>query len=404
MKKILAMVLALVMVLALCACGQSAAPAASGNDAPAASTGSDAAPAFKAGLICLHDENSGYDANFITAFKAACEAVGAEAVIMTNRDDSNTEGYDAAAEMADAGVKVIFSDSYGHGTYLLQAAQDFPEVQFTSCTADNAQGAGVANFHNAFASIFEGRYLAGVAAGMKLAEMMAAGDVAADCKVGYVAAMPYHEVMSGYTSWFLGLRSVEGCENVTMDVVYTGTWLDETLEKEAAEKLISGGCVLISQHADSMGAPNACEAAGVPNVSYNGSTLAACPNTYIISSRINWQPYFEYAIKAVMNGENYETDFCGTLADGSVALTELNENVAAAGTAEKLAEVEDALRDGSLHVFDTVKWTVNGETLTSYDQAAFYEGNECIWDGYFHESETRSAPYFDILIDGINVL
>ena len=389
MKKILALMLALVMVFALAACGQQAAPAES---------------SFKAGLICLHDENSGYDANFITAFKAACAAVGAEPVIMTNRDDTNTEGYDAAAEMADAGVKVIFSDSYGHGTYMLQAAQDFPEVQFTACTADNAQGAGVANFHNAFASIFEGRYVAGVAAGMKLAEMMADGKVAADCKVGYVAAMPYAEVMSGYTSWFLGLRSVEGCENVTMDVVYTGTWLDETLEKEAAEKLIAGGCVLISQHADSMGAPNACEAAGVPNVSYNGSTQSACPNTYIISSRINWQPYFEYAIKAVMNGENYETDFCGTLADGSVALTELNEKVAAAGTAEKLAEVEKALRDGSLHVFDTAKWTVKGETLTSYDKAAFYEGNECIWDGYFHESETRSAPYFDIVIDGINIL
>ena len=388
MKKIIAMLLALVMIVALASVSVTAS----------------AEESFKAGLICLHDENSGYDTNFINGFKAACEALGVEGVIKTNIDDTNTEGYDAALELADDGCKVVFSDSYGHGSYLLQAAQEAPEVQFTSCTADNAQGAGVENFHNAFASIFEGRYLAGIAAGMKLVEMMNEGKAAADCKVGYVAAMPYAEVMSGYTSWFLGLRSVEGCENVTMDVVYTGTWLDETLEKEAAEKLIAGGCVLISQHADSMGAPNACEAAGVPNVSYNGSTLAACPNTYIVSSRIDWQPYFEYAIKAVMNGENYDVDWCGTLETGSVKLTEVNTAVAAEGTEEALAAAEAALLDGSLHVFDTAKWTVGGETLETYDKAAFYEGNECIWDGFFHESETRSAPYFDILIDGITVL
>ncbi len=312
MKKIIAMLLALVMIVALASVSVTAS----------------AEESFKAGLICLHDENSGYDANFINGFKAACEALGVEGVIKTNIDDTNTEGYDAALELADDGCKVVFSDSYGHGSYLLQAAQEAPEVQFTSCTADNAQAAGVENFHNAFASIFEGRYLAGIAAGMKLVEMMNEGKVPADCKVGYVAAMPYAEVMSGYTSWFLGLRSVEGCENVTMDVVYTGTWLDETLEKEAAEKLIAGGCVLISQHADSMGAPNACEAAGVPNISYNGSTLAACPNTYIVSSRIDWQPYFEYAIKAVMNGENYDVDWRGTLETGSVKLTDLNEAAA----------------------------------------------------------------------------
>ena len=382
MKKIFALLLALTMIFAL------AAPAYA-DDAPVA------------GLICLHDENSGYDANFINGFVAACEALGVKYSIKKNIDDSNTQGYDAALELADDGCKVVFSDSYGHGSYLLQAAQEAPEVQFTSCTADNAQGAGLDNFHNAFAQIHNGRYIAGVAAGMKLAEMIEAGKCAADCKVGYVAAMPYAEVVSGYTAWFLGVRSV--CPEVTMDVTYTGTWLDETLEKEAAEKLIAGGCVLISQHADSMGAPNACQAAGVPNVSYNGSTMTACPDTYIISSRIDWEPYFTTAIKAVLDGENYDVDYIGTLETGSVKLTELNENVAAAGTAEKLAEIEAALKDGSLHVFDTAAWTVNGEHLESYDQAAFYEGNECIWDGFFHESETRSAPYFDIIIDGITI-
>ena len=409
MKKILALILALAMIFALAACGQAAAPAA--NEAPAAEEAAPAAeeaapaeeadPAVKAGLLTLHDENSGYDANFIHAFEAACKAVGAEAVVVSGVEEDQS-AYDKAAELADAGCSVIFADSYGHQSYILQAAQDFPEVQFTSCTGDIALSSGVENFHNAFANIYQGRYLAGVAAGLKIQEMIDNGEVDADnVKVGYVGAMPYAEVISGYTSWFLGVRSI--IENVTMDVIYTGSWYDETLEKESAEALIRGGAVLVSQHADSMGAPTACETAGVPNVSYNGSTQEACPNTYIISSRIDWQPYFEYAMKAVMAGENYDTDWCGTLETGSVKLTELNENVAAAGTQEKLDEVEAALLDGSLKVFDTANWTLNGEHLTTYDKVAFYEGNECIWDGFFHESETRSAPYFDIIIDGITI-
>lgn len=390
MKKIIALALTLVMIFAL------AVPAASADDT------------FKAGLICLHDENSGYDANFINAFLAACEATGAEPVIKTNIDDTNEAGYNAACEMADDGCAVVFSDSYGHGQFLMQAAEECPDVQFTSCTDDHALVSGIANFHNAFATIFEGRYLAGVAAGMKLAEMIENGDITLEqAKVGYAGAFPYSEVVSGYTSWFLGVRSI--VPEVTMDVVYTGSWLDETLEKEAAEKLIAGGCVLISQHADSMGAPNACEAAGVPNVSYNGSTMAACPNTYIISSRIDWEPYFIYAIQAVMSGENYDTDWTGTTATGSVKLTELNENVAAAGTAEKLEEVQAALADGSLKVFDVSTFTVDGAVLESYmadvQPDAAYEGDtEAVSDGYFHESEYRSAPYFNVTIDGINIL
>ena len=381
MKKILALLLAVMMVASLCAVSASA------DDE------------MTVGLITLHDENSGYDKNFIDAFNAACEATGVKGLLKTGVGEDQS-AYDAAAELADSGCTVIFTDSYGHQSYILSAAEDFPEVQFTSCTGDMAQGAGLDNYHNAFAPIFTGRYLAGVAAGLKLQEMIDNGEFTAEeAKVGYVGAMPYAEVISGYTSWFLGVRSV--VPTVTMDVVYTGSWYDETLEKEGAEKLIQGGCKLISQHADSMGAPTACETAGVPNVSYNGSTIAACPNTYIISSRIDWQPYFEYAINAVKNGENYDID-SGDKA--TAVLTELNEAVAAAGTAEKLAEVEAALADGSLRVFDTSTWTKDGETLESYDQVYYYEGNECIWDGYFHESETRSAPYFDLIIDGINLL
>ncbi len=399
MKKITALLLAMLMVFALCACG---------NEAPASddAAADDAAATIKAGLVCLHDENSSYDKNFIDAFKAACDACGVEYVIKTNVAEDQA-AYDAAAELADAGCDVIFADSYGHQQYILQAAQEFEDVQFTSCTGDMALASEQENYHNAFATIFQGRFLAGVAAGMKLNEMIDAGDITEDeAKMGYVGAMPYAEVISGYTSFYLGAKSV--CPSVTMDVVYTGSWYDETLEMEGAKSLIEGGCVLISQHADSMGAPNACQEAGVPNVSYNGSTQSACPDTYIISSRINWQPYFEYAIGCVQKGENYDTDYCGDLETGSVVLTELNEDVAAEGTADKIAEVEAGLKDGSIKVFDTATFTLEGAAVDSYEanvvpDESFAPDTEVIADGEFSESTFRSAPYFDIIIDGITL-
>ena len=293
MKKLTAIVLALAMVFALCACG--------GNSDNKNDNGGETAK-IKAGLICLHDENSGYDANFINAFKAACEATGVDYEIKTNIEE-NQAAYDAAAELADNKCNVIFSDSYGHQPYILQAAKEFPNVQFTSCTGDTALNDGVSNFHNAFAKIFQGRYVAGVAAGLKLNEMIANKEITAEqAVIGYVGAMPYAEVKSGYTSFLLGAQSV--CPSATMKVVFTGSWYDETAEMESAQSLIKKGCVLISQHADSMGAPNACETAKVPNVSYNGSTQEACPNTYMIPPRIDCTPYVTYAIKGVQKGEN----------------------------------------------------------------------------------------------------
>jgi basic membrane protein A len=254
--------------------------------------------------------------------------------------------YDAAVELVEVdGCDIIFADSFGHESFLIDAAKKYPDVQFCHATGTQAHTANVANFHNAFASIYQGRYLAGVAAGLKLNEMIDAGDIKADeAKMGYVGAFTFAEVMSGYTSFYLGAKSV--CPTVTMDVKFTGSWYNEQLEKEAAQALIAGGCKLISQHADSMGAPTACENAGVPNVSYNGSTIAACPNTFIVSSRIDWTPYFMYMIQCVIDGTEIDADWTGTIETGSVVLTDINEKAAAAGTADKLAEVKKGLLDG----------------------------------------------------------
>ncbi len=405
MKKFLAMLLALVMALSLVACGEKKDDT-QGNgdgDAPAAKV--------KVGFITLHDENSTYDKNFIDAAKEACANLGLveneDYFIKTNVGETE-QCAEVAADLVDAGCNIIFADSFGHEPYMIEVAKANPEVQFCHSTGTRAHTEGLANYHNAFASIYEGRYLAGIAAGLKLNAMIDAGDIKAEeAKMGYVGAFTYAEVVSGYTSFYLGAKSV--CPTVTMDVTFTGSWYDETLEKEGAEKLIQGGCKLISQHADSLGAPTACENAGVPNVSYNGSTQAACPNTYIISSRINWAPYYEMRIKAVMDGTAIDVDWTGTLATNSVVLTDLNTTVAAEGTAEAIAAATEKLEKGEIHVFDCSTFTVKGETLTSYQADVNADSDntpdtEVVHDGYFAESEKRSAPYFDLEIDGINRL
>ena len=361
----------------------------------------------KVGFIFLHDENSTYDLNFIKAAEEACEKLGVEYLKRTNIPEGQ-ECYDAAADLVDEGCNVIFADSFGHESFMIQAAKEFPKVQFCHATGTKAHTEKLDNYHNAFATIYEGRYMAGVAAGMKLNEMIEKGEITADeAKIGYVGAYPYAEVKSGYTSFYLGARSV--CPTATMEVTFTASWYDETLEKEGARMLIQRGCKLISQHADSMGAPSACEDAGVPNVSYNGSTVAACPNTFIVSSRINWEPYFEYMINCVRNGEAIDADWTGTLATGSVELSEVNAAAAAEGTVEALAQVKADLESGAVKVFDTAKFTVSGETLTSYladvdDMGDFVPETEVVADGEFKESFYRSAPYFDLDIDGITIL
>lgn len=410
MKKLLALGLAATLTAAGLGVLAGCTDAGSDNEGPGEGT-------VKVGLIALHDSNSTYDKNFIDAMQAACKNKGAELVIKTGILETN-DCYDAAIDLVDQDCDVIFADSFGHEDFVLRAARENPDVQFCHATGTKAHTEGVSNFHNAFASIYEGRYLAGVAAGMKLVEMYEADALEAEnfdedgnIKIGYVGAFPYAEVVSGYTSFYLGARSVVEEEteiSVTMEVSYTSSWYDLQAENDTARKLISNGAALISQHADSMGAPNACEAEGVPNVSYNGSTAASCPNTFIISSRINWVPYFEYMIDCVADGEQIATDWTGTLENGAVEVTALGQS-AAEGTQAKLDEVKSQLMSGELKVFDCSKFTVNGEHLTSYMadvnyDTAFEKDTEAIKNGVFEESVHRSAPYFDVRIDGITEL
>ena len=362
---------------------------------------------FKVGFIFLHDESSTYDLNFIEAARDVAKELGlkdSQVILRTNVEEGDA-CYNTAADLVDQGCDVIFADSFGHESYMIKAAKEYTNVQFYHATGTRAHTEKLANYHNAFAAIYEGRYLAGIAAGMKLNEMIAAEKfTAAEAKMGYVGAFPYAEVVSGYTSFYLGAKSV--CPTVTMEVRYTNSWYALDEEKATAEALIANGCKLISQHADSLGAPSACEEKKVPNVSYNGSTKATGPNTYIVSSKINWRPYMKLIIEAAKNNETVPYDWTGTIATDSVQILELNTAVAAEGTQDAIDAAIAKFNAGTLHVFDTSTFTVNGETLTSYladvdDFGDFVGETEVIKDGYFHESEYRSAPYFDLRIDGI---
>ena len=423
MKKITTMLLCLAMLFAFAGCG-SKNTSSDGNNAKKG-VSADILPRlevtsevtvpddFKIGMICLHDENSTYDNNFIQALKSVQKGLGLkdeQVVIVTGIGEDST-CYDTAVDLAkNKGCKIVFADSFGHESFLKQAAQEYPDVQFCHATGTSAKTAGIANFHNAFASIYEGRYLAGIAAGMKLNEMIESGKIKAEeAIIGYVGAYTYAEVISGMTSFFLGARSV--CESATMKVRYTGSWYDQAKEQEAATALIENDkCVLISQHADSLGAPTACELAGVPNVSYNGSTYSAGKNTFIVSSAINWAPYFQYIIESVVKGTAIDADWCGDIATNSVVLSGINENVAAEGTEAAINEAIEAFMAGTLHVFDTSKFTKDGKKLDEYlaDVDGDFKGEtNVIHDGYFDESNAkdfRSAPYFDMIIDGVTNL
>ena len=390
-RKVVSLLLAAVMVLTMTAFA-SVVYAADEDSV-------EADPNFKMGVILVGDETEGYSAAHIAGVKEAAKELGLHdsQIIWKYKVPEDSSCYDAAIDLVGQGCSLVIGNSYGHQTYLVQAAQEYPDVTFVSMTGDFAAISGCENFKNAFTNIYESRYVSGVVAGLKLNEMIENGDIKEDqTKIGYVGAYPYAEVKSGYTAFFLGVRSV--CPSATMKVIYTNSWASFDLEKEAAESLIADGCVLISQHADTTGASTACEKAGVPIVGYNVSMIATAPTQALTSASIDWGPYYTYAVKSVIDGTKIDTDWCKGYDDGADKITELNDKAIAKGTKEKVKEVEDAIKDGSLHVFDTSTFTVDGKELDSWKDD---NGNEYIKDGYFHESELHSAPAFAINIDGI---
>lgn len=408
MKKLLAMVLALAMSLALVACG--------GEGGSTTPNGVDASK-LKIGCILVGDENEGYSYAHIKGIQEAIKATGipAENVIMKYSVPEDEKCYDAAVDLVEQGCTLIISNSYGHQSHIQQAAMDCPEATFVSCTGDTANQVKLPNLKNAFTGIYQARYVSGVVAGMKIAELVEQGKLTdanykdGKVKVGYVGAFPYAEVVSGYTAFFLGIQSVY--PDVVMDVSYTNSWFDITAEGTAADSLMASGCVIIGQHADSTGAPAAVQTAHeagktVYSVGYNIDMLEVAPDVALTSSTNDWGQFYTYAFQSALDGKEIDTDWCKGYEADAVGITKLG-SACAEGTAEKVEETVAALKDGSLQVFDCSKFTINGEHPTSIlvDLDGDFKGEtEGVVDGVFMESTLRSAPGFTARIDGITEL
>jgi len=412
-KKVLAVAVCLTMIAAMatgCGSSSSSSTATSGSKSSSSASSSSKsgtvdAKSIKVGVIYIGDENEGYTASHMNGIKEMKSELGLSdsQVIEKTTIPEDESCYDAAVDLADQGCNIIFGTSFGHESYILQAAQEFPDIQFCHATGVKAATANVANFHNYFDNIYEARYASGVVAGLKLQSMIDAGTITADqAKVGYVGAYPYAEVISGFTSFYLGIKSI--VSSATMEVQYTNSWANSSLEAETATALISDGCVLIGQHADTTGSPSACETKGVPCVGYNVDMTSVAPDSALTSPTNNWGVYYTYAVKCVLNGESIKTDWSKGFADNAVKLTTLGKSCVE-GTQAKVDETVSAIKGGTLHVFDTSKFTVNGSSLEDLIKSGgdYAKYSTYVSNGYFHESEVQSAPAFDLIIDGITV-
>ena len=373
---------------------------------------------LKIGAVMLGDETEGYTLAHMEGIKQAAAELGlSDSIVWKYKVPEDQTCYDSALDLVGQGCNLIISNSYGHQSYMALAAEEYPDVTFVAMTGDFAALSGLDNFKNAFTKVYQSRYVSGVVAGMKIAEMLGDGTLSAEkqpnsfdadgnVKIGYVGAYNYAEVISGYTAFFLGVRSI--VPNVTMEVMYTNSWFDIDKEGAAAEALVAKGCVIIGQHADSTGAPSAVQAkyeAGetVFSVGYNIDMLSVAPDVALTSPQNNWGAYYTYAFEQVMNGKKPEQDWCHGYSNNAVQISPLGK-ACAAGTQEAVDAAIEKIKSGELKVFDCSTFTVNGEHLTSYDKSHGFEGTQLIWDGYFHESEVISAPLFDIRIDGITEL
>ncbi len=420
MKKFVVMLMAVCLLFAATACNGTANEAGGDDE-------------FKIGIILLHNETVGYDKNFIDAIEAAAAELGLkDSQIIYKKDiPEDAKCYDACVELAEEGCDVIFADSFSHEEHVIKAAKEYPNIQFLHATGQNAVIENLPNFHTAFANIYEGRYLAGVTAGLKLNQLIADGTITAEqAKIGYVGAWPFAEVISGYTSFFLGARSI--CPSATMRVTYTSSWADYAKEKEAANKLINENCVIISEHADTNGSPEACEEAMkngkiAYHVGYNIDFTSVAPTANLVSSKINWTPYFVYAFGSAMKGEAIDVDWCAGLEKGSVLLMGYNDANVTAEMKTEIDAISQKIQSGEIKVFDTSTFTVTNTAVLEANfifpdmykvdeeghlieymadavaDSAYTPDTQVIKDGCFQESTVRSAPYFNVIIDGVTL-
>ncbi len=397
MKKILALILALVMVLSFAACGGEETPNTPNNGEENVEKEPVTKENIKIGFVHISDPSDmGYTYNHDLGTKKMVEDLGLSEDQIINKYNIGEDESCATAinELIEAGCNIIFATSFGHGDYIKEAAAEHPEIEFCHATGSGAADSGLSNFHNYFTAIYEARYIAGVTAGLKLNELIANGTIKEEeAVIGYVAAFYFEEVISGFSAFYLGAKSV--CPSATMITLKADSWSDPVKEGQIAQSLIDQGAVLISQHSDNTSPATTAEAAGVFHCGYNSDMAPAAPNASLISARADWSIYLEYAVNCVLNGEAIVTDWCEGYSEGANFTSDLNTAIAAPGTQEKINEVAAGLKDGSVHVF-AGPWTgTNNFTGEVYN---------CAEGEWVDESETRSAPYFAYILEGITLL
>jgi len=400
MKKWLALLICISMTAAMLAgCGTASSGTGSSSSSSQKTSGK-----TKVGVIYIGDENDGYTASHMAGIASMKKTLGLsdDQVIEKTNIPESEECYDAAVDLADQGCTVIFSTSFGHEDFLIQAAAEYPDIQFCAVSGYQAASSGLKNMHNFYTKISEARYVSGVAAGMKLKAMIDEGKITADnAKLGYVGAFPYAEVISGFTAFYLGAKSV--VSSATMKVLYTNSWGDASLEKEAANSLIGDGCVLISQQANTTGAPSACETAGIPVVGYNIDMRSVAPTCALTSPTNYWGVGYADFVKTVESGENPAVDKAYGLADDAVGVTEPG-TACAEGTQAKIDETIAGIKNGTIHIFDESMLTVGGKSMKDMNyKIGDKDYTKYFSNGYFHEGEIGSTPAFDIIIDGVTV-
>ena len=359
---------------------------------------------IKVGFVYIGDESNPYTYNFIRSQKALEAEYGNRVEIIVKENVTEGTEEKPIRELVSAGCEIIFTTSYGYGETVKKIAAEYPNIQFCQATCGNANEEPVQqNYHTFMGHIYEGRYVAGVVAGLKMQEMIKEGVISEEeAQVGYVAAFPYAEVISGYTSFLLGVRSV--VPSAKMVVKYTNTWGNYRIENVVAKELIEEKCVIISQHSDTIGPAVACEAAEgetkVYHVGYNQSMQEVAPTTSLVSARINWTPYIVAAVDAVLNDKIIEENVKGRVNGNDVGagfdkdwvqLIDLNSAIVAEGTEEKVDQIIKQFQNDELVVF---KGDYVG--VDSFDETDTYE----LKLGY-EENKDLSAPTFHYVLKDI---
>ena len=360
-KKIVAALLAIVMIFALASCS-----GGDNKDDKIKLT----AENIKIGVLHItsKDDTSGYTAAHQAGIVGMMKELGIkdeQVVIKDNINDSDTAATKTALqELVDAECDVIFATSFNYMSSVEEFAEKNPEIIFSHCSGYLSNDT---NFNNYFGRIYEARYLAGIAAGLKAKEL-------GNPVLGFVAAQDStnSEVTGGINAFALGAQSVYPEAEVKVKV--TGSWYNPDEEGKAAQALIDAGCCVIGQHCDSDVTQTTIAAANkagtqVYGCGYNSDMTPAAPTTHITAPIWNWQVYYTQAVKTVIDGKwaDFGNYYEGMKVD-LVDVSPINKDAAAEGTQAAIDEAKAAIKDGSLIVFDKgiekADGTVLGAALT----------------------------------------